>query len=253
VIEVVVLDIEGTISPISFVHEQLFPYSRARVAAWMARPGPQIEGIAAAVRRSVNEERRAVGAAGAPVTNVTTTAGVVAVLQRWIDEDVKAAPLKELQGLIWEEGFSAGHLVSRVYDDVPAALRRWREAGHRLCVYSSGSELAQRLWFTHSQFGDLEALVSGHFDTVSGGPKRDPQSYVAIARTLSTPADRIVFLTDAAAELDAARAAGWRAIGVSRPQDGSPQLPPPVVTSFDGLDFGTAEFPPQENETVAPS
>jgi enolase-phosphatase E1 len=238
VIEVVVLDIEGTISPISFVHEQLFPYSRARVAAWMARPGPQIEGIAAAVRRSIEEERRTVPAAVPPGISVTT-ADVVAVLQRWIDEDVKAAPLKELQGLIWEEGFSVGHLVSRVYDDVPPALRRWREAGHRLYVYSSGSELAQRLWFTFSQFGDLEALVSGHFDTVSGGPKRDPQSYVSIARTLSTPADRIVFLTDAAAELGAARAAGWRAIGVSRPQDGGPQLSPPVVTSFDDLDFGT--------------
>lgn len=240
-IEVVVLDIEGTISPISFVHEQLFPYSRARVASWMARPGPQIEGIAAAVRRSIEEERRAVPGAAPSATNATT-ADVVAVLQRWIDEDVKAAPLKELQGLIWEEGFSAGQLVSRVYDDVPPALHRWREAGHRLYVYSSGSELAQRLWFSFSQFGDLEALVSGHFDTVSGGPKRDPQSYVSIARTLSTPADRIVFLTDAAAELDAARAAGWRAIGVSRPQDGSPQLPPPVVTNFGGLDFDTAQF-----------
>jgi enolase-phosphatase E1 len=236
VTEVVVLDIEGTISPISFVHEQLFPYSRERVPAWMARSGPQIEGIAAAVRRSVEEEQHSAPAAARPAMNATTD-DVVAVLQRWIDEDVKAAPLKELQGLIWEEGFSAGHLVSRVYDDVPAALRRWREAGQRLYVYSSGSELAQRLWFTYSQFGDLEALVSGHFDTVSGGPKRDPQSYVAIARTLSAPADQIVFLTDAAAELDAARASGWRAIGVSRPQDGSPRLSPPVVTSFDGLDF----------------
>jgi enolase-phosphatase E1 len=245
VIEVVVLDIEGTVSPISFVHDQLFPYSRARVAAWMARSSPEIDGIAAAVRQSIAEQERRArpdAAAVGPAPEAGSS-DVVAVLQRWIDEDVKAAPLKELQGLIWADGFSAGHLVSRVYDDVPAAMRRWREAGQRLHIYSSGSELAQRLWFSHSQFGDLETLVSGHFDTISGGPKREPQSYASIARTLATPADRIMFLTDAVAELDAARAAGWRAIGVSRPEDGSPQLPAPVVTDFAELDFGPAGLP----------
>lgn len=126
-------------------------------------------------------------------------------------------PLKTLQGLIWSEGFARGDLVSHFYDDVVPALRRWHAAGVRLHVYSSGSVAAQRAWFRSSPEGDLLPLVEGLYDTENAGPKQEPRSYATIAAALGEAPGRILFLSDRPGELDAARAAGWQAVGVRRP------------------------------------
>lgn len=198
----IVTDIEGTTSAIAHVHEVLFPYSRSRIRDWVRRPE------AAAVVREV---------AADPDEAATILIG-------WIDQDVKASPLKTLQGLIWAEGYASGELTAHVYDDVPPALRRWSDAGVPVYVYSSGSELAQRLWFQHTQHGDLLRHFAGHFDTVSAGPKREVASYQAIAKSIGTEPAGLTFLSDVAAELDAAEQAGWHTVGVSRPEDGSPDV-----------------------------
>jgi enolase-phosphatase E1 len=102
-----------------------------------------------------------------------------------------------------------------VYPDTPVALRRWTEAGIKLCIYSSGSIEAQKLIFGHSEAGDLTRYLSGYFDTTTG-PKREAESYSKIAAALMlTPAD-ILFISDVAAETDAAKAAGLRALLIDR-------------------------------------
>lgn len=199
----IVTDVEGTTSAISHVHEVLFPYSRARIPSWVRRPE-----AAQVVREVAADPDEA-----------------AAVLIGWIDADVKATPLKTLQGLIWAEGYASGELTAHVYDDVPPVLRRWSAEGVPVYVYSSGSELAQRLWFRHTQHGDLLGHFAGHFDTVSAGPKREVASYQAIAKSLGVARpEELTFLSDVAAELDAAAEAGWHTIGVSRPEDGSPDV-----------------------------
>jgi len=199
---VIVTDIEGTTSAISHVHQVLFPYSRARVGEWVRRPE-----AAAVVREVAADPDEA-----------------ASILVGWIDADVKATPLKTLQGLIWAEGYASGELTAHVYDDVPPALERWSADGVPVYVYSSGSELAQRLWFKHTQHGDLLGLFTGHYDTVSAGPKREVGSYQAIAKSIGAEPADLTFLSDVAAELDAAAEAGWHTIGVSRPEDGSPDV-----------------------------
>jgi enolase-phosphatase E1 len=214
----IVTDIEGTTSSISHVHDVLFPYSRERLADWVRLPS---------VAEVVAETRRVAERPDADLDEVT------AVLRGWLDADVKIAPLKTLQGLIWEHGYRSGELTAHVYDDVPPALERWRAAGVRLYVYSSGSELAQRLWFQHTQHGDLLDHFAGHFDTVSAGPKRAAESYEVIAKVLNTEPTEITFLSDVAAELDAAASVGWRTVGVSRPEVGSPDVGSHrMITSF---------------------
>jgi enolase-phosphatase E1 len=199
---VIVTDIEGTTSAISHVHQVLFPYSRARIGDWVRRPE-----AASVVREVADDPDEA-----------------ASILVGWIDADVKATPLKTLQGLIWAEGYASGELTAHVYDDVPPVLRRWSADGMPVYVYSSGSELAQRLWFKHTQHGDLLHHFAGHFDTVSAGPKRDAGSYQAIAKSIGAEPAELTFLSDVAAELDAAAEAGWQTIGVSRPEDGSPDV-----------------------------
>lgn len=138
-------------------------------------------------------------------------------LNAWSDEDRKVTPLKTLQGVLWAEGFARGELVSHFYADVVPALRRWHAAGVRLYVYSSGSVAAQRAWFGHSAEGDLRGLVTGWYDTQNAGPKQEEGSFQAIAADTGLSPERLLFLSDHPGELDAARAAGWRAVGVRRP------------------------------------
>lgn len=188
----ILLDIEGTTSSISFVAEELFPYARKHLAAFIAAHPDEVAPILAEVP-------------GDPVTTLT----------QWIDEDRKATPLKTIQGLIWAQGYADGELSGHVYPDTPEAMRRWKAMGIALNIYSSGSIAAQKLIFGHSVAGDLTPLLSGYFDTTTG-PKREAESYAKIADALGlAPAD-ILFLTDIQAEADAAIAAGVRALVVDR-------------------------------------
>ena len=224
----VLTDVEGTTSTIAYVHEVLFPYADARLNGFVTahRADPA---VAQALRDAARE-------AGEPPDADDAT--ILAHLHRWIAEDRKSTPLKALQGLIWDEGFRRGELRSHVYDDAAAGLRRWREAGLRLYVYSSGSIAAQHALFSNTAHGDLRGLFSGHFDTTTG-PKREPASYVAIARAIGTAPGEVVFLSDVDAELDAAQSAGMRTVRLLRPADTPPGATTrhPAVTSFDQLEL----------------
>ena len=207
-VDSVVLDIEGTTSATGFVVDVLYPYSRSRFGALLSeRSGdPDVARAVAQVRELTGDPAADAGA-------------VEKALNTWLDEDRKATPLKTLQGIIWAEGFARGDLVSHFYDDVVPALRRWHAAGVRLHVYSSGSVAAQRAWFRSSPEGDLLPLVGELYDTENAGPKQEPDSYRTIAAALGRQADpgRLLFLSDRPGELNAARAAGWRTVGVRRP------------------------------------
>jgi enolase-phosphatase E1 len=224
-IRAVVLDIEGTTSSLGHVRDVLFPYARERVPAWLARPDPRIARIAAEVRALT----------GRPAARPRE---ITEILLAWIDRDVKAVPLKTLQGLIWEEGLAAGELSVHVYDDVPPVLRTWTRQGLRVAVYSSGSVRAQRAWFRHTRHGDLQPYISRNFDIPAAGPKAEAESYRVIARALALPEAEVAFLSDAPPELDAARTAGMSAIGVLRPGNDRTDLGEhPFIGTFDELDL----------------
>jgi len=201
----VVVDIEGTTSSISHVHDHLFPYSHRHLPDWLATHAADPLVVEALAQTRALADR--------PNAELPE---VVAILRAWIDEDRKAGPLKTLQGLIWADGYADGSLRSHVYADVPPAFQAWRAAGRRVYVYSSGSVLAQRQWFGHCPQGDLLPYLDGHFDTVNAGPKREAASYRSIAAQIGLPPEGLLFLSDVRAELDAAVAAGWQAVGVRR-------------------------------------
>jgi enolase-phosphatase E1 len=216
----IVTDIEGTTSSLSFVHEVLFPYSRARLADHVRTHTDAL--------RPLLEEVRA--EAGDPALDVE---GCISLLLDWHDADRKIGPLKTLQGLIWAEGFAAGALEGHVYPDAVAGLRRWHGKGILLYIYSSGSIAAQKLLFGHSAWGDLTPLFAGHFDTGVGG-KKETSSYSAIAAALALPPEDILFLSDIEAELVAARDAGLAVVWLVR--DGPlPDGPFPAVADFDAI------------------
>lgn len=202
---VVLTDIEGTTSSIAFVRDVLFPYARRALPAFVTARGGE-----PAVRRWLDAVAKEAGVDGDDA--------VVAALQRWIDEDRKHTALKALQGMLWLDGYRQADFTAHIYPDAAAALQRWHAAGTRLAVYSSGSVGAQRLFFGHSDAGDLLPLFERCFDTEVGG-KREAASYAAIAGELGVAPGDLVFLSDVVEELDAARDAGLRTVLVDRLQD----------------------------------
>jgi enolase-phosphatase E1 len=224
-IAAIVLDIEGTTSPTRSVREELYGYTRAHLAQWLAdnRRGAADPVIAATRELS-----------GRPDAD---TAEVAEILRHWLDSDVKAEPLKTAQGLICAEGFRCGALYAEFFDDVAPALRAWHDAGIALYVYSSGSIRNQQDWFTYTRGGPLAWLIADWFDLTNAGSKRDPASYHKIAEAIGLPAAQILLLSDHPDELDTAAAAGWAVLGVTRP--GEPNAPRPPhrwVGSFAEVD-----------------
>ena len=155
-----------------------------------------------------------------------------------MDDDVKATGLKKMQGLIWKSGFESGQMVAHVYDDVPVAIDAWITAGSEVRIYSSGSIQAQKLFFGHSEAGNMLPKFSGHYDTTIGS-KKEAASYEAIAADAGIAAEDFVFVSDVAAELHAAQQAGMATVLSIRPgnkpvEDASQFV---SVSSFGDIDF----------------
>ena len=239
-ITAVLLDIEGTTTPIDFVYKVLFPYARAHVKDYLEAHLKSKElqpDIASLLEENAEDSGRGleppllVG----PAERVTADA-LTAYIHWLMDADRKTTALKSIQGKIWNDGYQRGDLRGEVFEDVPRAFKRWREQGREICIYSSGSVLAQKLLFSHTKAGDLTPFISDYFDT-NLGAKRDPESYRRIiARLEGSPSD-IVFVSDVVAELDAARSAGLEAVLCVRPGN-EPQTAPfahRTVHSFDEI------------------
>lgn len=237
-IRAVLLDIEGTTTPIAFVFEVLFPYARQHLREHLERHAGAA-GYPALFDR-LRAEHIADQSAGEspplwiPEPSREQLASVARYVEWLMDRDRKSTGLKELQGLIWEEGYHRGELASQVFPDVPPAFERWVAQGRKVAIFSSGSVRAQQLLFRHSPAGDLTKFLSHFFDTTTGA-KLDPDSYRRIGAALSVPPQEVLFVSDVTGELDAARAAGMQTRLAVRP--GNAPVPPghrhSVVRTFD--------------------
>ena len=220
-IRAILLDIEGTTTPIDFVFKTLFPFANARLEDFLRShvQDAEIAALLEELRTSHQGHRGDVtnGAlAWADGTNEEKIASGSRYLYWLIARDSKITPLKTLQGKIWEEGFRSGELKGEVYPDVARAFARWKAQGRRIAIFSSGSVLAQKLLFSHSTAGDLSAFLDGYFDTTAGS-KREGESYKKIARAIGVQPQGILFVSDVGEELDAAQAAGMKTAHSLRP------------------------------------
>jgi len=224
-VQVIVTDIEGTTTSLSYVHDVLFPYARRHLADYIAqhRHEPAVQDILTEVGTLV----------GRPLCDNEA----VDTLLGWMDEDRKITPLKTLQGMIWRDGYQRGELNGQVYPDAVEKLTEWHRQGIRLAVFSSGSVEAQQLLFRHTAFGDLTPLFSAYFDTRIGA-KKEPQAYEHICRQMAVHPRDSLFLSDVTAELDAAREAGLHTCWLVRGQN-----PPPPGQHPQARDFHEIRLP----------
>lgn len=207
-IKFVLMDIEGTTTSISFVHEVLFPYASKHLESFVRKniSAPHIIAELVAVQRTVQEEE----------DKTISDDEAIEQLLDWILDDRKHTALKTLQGYLWKEGYLTGEYQGHVYEDVVPVLQKWQEAGIEMGIYSSGSVEAQKLLFQYSEKGDLTPYLTAHFDT-NIGHKRAIRSYQNIQAILKFPPEQILFLSDVEEELDAAKEAGFLTTQLVRP------------------------------------
>jgi enolase-phosphatase E1 len=207
-VRAILLDIEGTTTPIAFVHDVLFSYAREHLGEFLAE-NPDVDDI------QLLREERAVDVSDAPP--LTDEVESIASYVEWlIARDRKSTGLKSLQGKIWGQGYRDGSLQAQVFADVKPAFERWRKQGLTIGIFSSGSVLAQQLLFAHTEAGDLTPFIDSYFDT-KVGKKGDAESYVRIAAEMGFEPREILFVSDVTMELEAANEAGMKTILSIRP------------------------------------
>ncbi|XP_028928635.1 enolase-phosphatase E1 isoform X3 [Ornithorhynchus anatinus] len=198
----ILLDVEGTTTPIAFVK---------------AEEDAQLDGVVLIPGGSGEEADGHERMIQAVVDNVYWQMAL----------DRKTTALKQIQGHMWRAAFANGCVKSEFFEDVVPAIRKWREAGMKVYIYSSGSVEAQKLLFGYSTEGDIltppsafslasSQLVDGHFDTKIGS-KVESESYKKIATSIGCSTNNILFLTDIPREAHAAEEADVHVAVVVRP------------------------------------
>src|SRR5262245_55140209 len=106
----ILLDIEGTTTPISFVYDVLFPFARAHAGAHIR--DEDLSALRAEYDTDLSRGLKPPPWSDEPIGYV-----------HWLmDQDRKSTALKTLQGKVWQEGYRRGELHGEVFPDVPAAL-----------------------------------------------------------------------------------------------------------------------------------
>jgi enolase-phosphatase E1 len=234
-IDVVILDIEGTTTPIDFVHKTLFLFAKQNLHNFLNK-----NRNSEIVRKALDELRSIymnveVDSTGSDFRSTSmddvSIESATSILNHLIDVDSKASQLKLIEGMIWEEGYRDGRLKGEVYSDVPVSMKKWKSDGKEICIYSSGSVLAQKLIFSSTEYGDLTSYITDYFDT-GIGKKTDPESYGKIAAAIKKSPERILFISDSQIELNAAASKGFWTVLIHREGDSKRNDYPGIVSSF---------------------
>lgn len=173
--KVVIVDIEGTTTPIAFVKQVLFPFILNTIHAFL-RENINQESFKPFLQDLANQSEKDVaqGLIESPVGPLDLDTDDSSTLDKLINSvvdyvkwqmsiDRKIGPLKNLQGRIWKAAYERGDIKGQVYSDVVEAFKEWKSKQKSIYVYSSGSVAAQKLLFGYSDQGDLLEYFSGHF------------------------------------------------------------------------------------------
>jgi enolase-phosphatase E1 len=222
----ILLDVEGTTTPIDFVYKTLFPFARKRMKDYAT---DKLDNSDLSLLKS---EFLGDNSPDKPDWSIPP----IDYLYWLMEIDRKSPALKSIQGKIWQEGYENGIIRGELFPDVFPAIKLWKSRGIKVAIYSSGSILAQKLLFKHSQSGDISILIDGYFDTTIG-PKKEPESYKEISKRLNLPAGEIVFISDMAAECEAAKKAECGVRYSIRPGNNVEAVPFKSIRTFEEIEL----------------
>jgi enolase-phosphatase E1 len=227
-IKVIICDIEGTTTPISFVHDILFPYVLEHVREFLEEHWEEkvLQGHVDALVELSNKDKKEKTPGLVEIKKSAKKKdcieSIVKNIQWQMSIDRKIGPLKALQGYMWKSAYESEEIKGTVYQDVLDQFQSWKKAELKIYIYSSGSIAAQKLLFGYSDKGDMLHFFSGHFDT-GVGSKLEKASYQKILKEIDVDGEHVLFLSDNIKENLAAKAAGMHTINVNRP--GNAEIP----------------------------
>ncbi|KAG7882954.1 hypothetical protein KL905_001656 [Ogataea polymorpha] len=236
----IILDIEGTICPISFVKDVLFPYFLQQLPALLDQyQYPLLEDSSDPIKTILLKF---------PQDKTASRDLLHTHIKALVDNDVKDSVLKELQGLVWAKGYHEGTIKAPLYQDAIQAMYTWStHKDKKVYIYSSGSVQAQKLLLQYVRSidepesapgKDLNELVSGYFDTTIAGPKIQTSSYSKIAEKINSSPNECLFLSDNPKEVAAALEAGMQSYIVVRPGNAPVEsAPAAMISTFDQLEL----------------
>ncbi|KAL4121062.1 hypothetical protein QTP88_013645 [Uroleucon formosanum] len=227
---VILLDIEGTITSISFVKDTLFPYVTRVLEEYIEKywDDESFQQDLELLREQAVIDSNVEGFV--PISTGDNAKKSVINNVLWqMTNDRKTTALKQLQGHIWKDGYESGLLKGHLYEDVLPVLNKLTDLGKKIYTYSSGSTKAQEYLFQYSMYGDVSGIFLKYFDTKMG-PKGSETSYTNIASEINVDCSDILFLTDVVVEAEAAVRAGCNSILLVRP--GNAPLDPEKSSKF---------------------
>ena len=243
-IDTVILDIEGTVCPITFVKDTLFPYFIEKLPSILDKFQYPLSNTSASSDDQILNILKQL-----PDNITKSSESIYKHFKNLVDQDIKDPILKSLQGLIWKQGYENNELQAPIYQDSIEFIESFptkSSTNNKIYIYSSGSIKAQILLFGHvkstttttstttitNEVIDLNPKLNGYFDITTAGFKNQSNSYKKILQEInksSTPKS-VLFLSDNINEVNAAIEAGMKSYIVIRPGN------PPIDDDDDGND-----------------
>ena len=219
--QAIVLDFLSTAIKAGFIEKGLYAYTRKNgkqiiVQKWAQQ---EFKDLVAKVRRQVRRDRRSnedipvVPERGAPIGEQQES--LFNNIIWYLDNKRETSAHYKIKFAMYEQGFQEGKLVSHVYADVARNLRRWKEKGIKIFIYSNAWVKTQKMFMAKTNHGELESAITGYFDTQDIGEPTSSESFQKLIEKTGIPADQTVFLTKGVAEGEAAKAANIHSILVS--------------------------------------
>ncbi|CAE1256558.1 mtnC [Acanthosepion pharaonis] len=168
-IKALLVDIEGTTTPISFIKETLFPYITNNLESFLEKHFDEVNCQAdiQLLRQLAKKDKEANvdGVMEIPDTDAdkdTIMKAVIANVKWQMSQDRKCQELKQLQGHIWKEAYKQGTIKGVLFSDVVPTLRQMVDDGIKIYVYSSGSVITPASFYTNI-FSLLNHFMIGIF------------------------------------------------------------------------------------------
>lgn len=219
--QAILLNIEGTLMPRSYVSEVLLPFVRDNVELFLEARGndADVQADLALLRQDYKRETEPVP----PWETGEDAIIAVPYLHHAITLNQPSKALQSIEEKIWTVGYQSGQIVSAFFVDVFPAFQRWTAARKSIYIFSSVGVQGQSLLFHYSKSGDLTPYISRYYDTTLGA-KHEPESYRILVKKIATTissektieAKDILFISDSVAELQAAATIGIKGLLANR-------------------------------------
>lgn len=205
----ILFDVNGTTTNTTFAERILGTYFRASVFPFLKQnwAHPQVQRDVRMLREAAKENKwPPVADDSEPVLAIQES--VRKLVEHLLDQRLDCLELAQLRFHVWFDGYAKKYLLTQVYSDVAIQMQKWRcDQDIKLYVVSNGWTVANKVFLSHTNQGDMTILVDDFFDT-GVGKMTEPETFGKILKTIKQSADEVMLFTKSGPMARAAAKAG---------------------------------------------